>query len=580
MKIYAAFIIKDDSELDSFSKALESVQPYVDGWYIVANGKKTAQIEAYTASHGGHYYHKQWNDDFSEQRNFIFSKVPADADYIYWMDADDILIGGELLREVAETTISTGKDVVFLDYWYGCSFSGKPSKETFIKVDVTHARERLIKPGTHVWKGRLHETPIPNSGRKDSYVKVGYKDVPIAIMHTKTMDDALETMKRNQRILEIQLADEKKKGEADPRTLLYLMKIYAELDENYWKQCIAMGEEYLKKSGWDEERATCCDLMAICYNKLGDTNKSIKLLHDAIREYPHYPLLYVRLAKAYLLVNKPKQAKHWLEVGVSLPIEKTSSGITHVQELKIVSAQVLLQLRLQEKDYKGALAAMEVLIKEQPNDANQKQYYDLQDVVDLQEACKKTDELFSYLESIGDKQAIAKSLDVLPQGITRQPFAIGWRQKVTHPRVWKPNEICYFANFGGGHFEKWDGRSLETGLGGSETAVIELSKELTNLGYKVTVYGDPEEPCVVDGVTYLPWYYANTHDYFNIFIAWRSSQYTRSIKARRIICDMHDLFDDNQLEKNAVDTFMFKSEYHKSLSKDTRSAVVSNGIRP
>lgn len=578
MNIYAAFIIKDDSELDSFKVAVDSVSKYVSGWYVVANGEKTDEIKSFTASHGGNFYTLPWRDDFSEQRNYIFSKVPKDADYIFWMDSDDILVGGENLAHICESSKRSNKNVVFFEYWYGCSFNGRPSLETFVKVDVTHHRERLIKPFTHTWKGRLHETPVPVLGLKDNYVKVSYKDIPIAVMHTKTMDSGLETMKRNQKILEIQLQDEKKKGEADPRTLLYLMKIYAELDDHL-DECLVMGEEYLKKSGWDEERATCCDLMAICHNKKGDTHKAIELLHDAIREYPHYPLLYMRLARAYLLVGKPKEAKFWLEVGVSLPLEKTTAGITHVQEMKILSAQVLLQLKFQyEKDYEGALSAMEVLIKEQPNEMNTQQYYAIADIVDLQNACKKTDELFTYLDSIDQQEGIRKALDILPQGITSQPFAIEWRKKVTRPRVWASNEICYFASFFCPHLEKWDGRNLKMGIGGSETAVIELSREWVKLGYKVTVYGDPEQPCVVDGVTYLPWYYFNKADWFNIFIGWRNSSYSKEIKCKTFLCDMHDLYADAQLERKSVDTFMFKSEYHKSLSKGVTSKVISNGI--
>lgn len=580
MNIYCTFIIKDDSELESFKVAVQSVEKYVRGWFVVANGKQTAEIEAYTRSSGGEYYHLPWTDDFSAQRNFIFSKVPSDADYIFWMDADDILIGGEHLTEIAEMTKKAGKNVVFFEYWYGCSFSGKPSLETFIKVDITHHRERLIKPYTHTWKGRLHETPIPLSGLTDSYVKINYSDIPIAILHTKTLDSGIDTMKRNQRILELQLADERSQGTADPRTLLYLMKIYAELSDDYLDTCLLMGKEYLEKSGWDEERATCCDLMAICYNKKGNTQQAIKLLHDAIREYPHYPLLYLRLARAYLLVNKPKEAKHWLEIGVSLPLEKNTAGITHVQEMKILSAQVLLQLKFQfEKDYEGALSAMEVLRAEQPSEQNEQQYFMLADIVDLQKACKQTDELFTYLESIGQTANIRKALDILPIGITSQPFAVNWRRKVTPPRIWGSNEICYAATFFGPHFEKWDGRSLESGIGGSETAVIELAQEWTKLGYKVTVYGDPEQPCVVDGVTYLPWYFLNKGDWFNIFISWRNSSYAKDIKCRRFLCDMHDLFADVQLEKTAVDSYMFKSEYHKNLSRNKPSAVISNGIR-
>ena len=564
MKIYGAFIIKDDSELKTFKVMLDSVEKYLDGWYVVANGEKTAEIEAFCKLESGNFYKKEWNNDFSEQRNFIFSKVPKDADYILWLDADDILIGGENLRDVARLGLDTHKDMVFLEYWYGCTFDGEPSVETFRKVDITHFRERLIKPNTHTWKGRLHETPIPVYGYNAQVSKISYKDLPIAVMHTKTMDDALATMDRNKHILELQLEDERKNGQADPRTLLYLMKIYAELKESeYWQQCLVMGKEYLEKSGWDEERATCCDIMAICHNKLGNTDQAIKMLHDAIREYPFYPLLYIRLAMQYVNLKQYDQAKHWLDLSSHIETEKKSAGITHLQEMKILAAQVLLKIKFEhEKDYAGAAEAAKLLMEEQPCQENQEQLNYLLDATDFQNACNRTGELFEYLDNIGETKTIVKLLETLPIAITSQQFAIKWRQKVTPPRVWGDKEICYFANFMSPHFEKWDGRSIQTGIGGSETAVIELSKEWTKQGYKVTVYGDPEQPMIVDGVTYLPWYYFNRRDYFNIFIQWRMANLAGNIKCKKFMVDLHDIYNPSSIPVNAVDAVMVKSAYH------------------
>lgn len=467
MKIWGAFIVKDDSELEKFKVGIETVRPHLDGWLVVANGKETRQIEEYVRSSGGTYYYLPWSNDFAAQRNYAASKVPRGVDFYYWQDFDDILIGAKNLRQVAELALSSHRDIVLMDYWYGCTFDGKPGITTYKKTDVYQKRERLIKPGSHHWKGRLHETPMPSQHGKDNYTYAGEKEFKIAVMHTKTMDEAEVTMDRNKVILELQLADERKNGEADPRTLLYLMKIYTEMNEaKYWQDSLAMGEEYLKKSGWDEERATCYDLMAVCVNKLGDNNKAIEYLHDAIREYPHYPLLYMRLAMAYLWARKAREAKHWVEIGLKMPLDQRSSGNTHLQEMKILSAQVLLKLKYEfEHDHRGAMTAAEILAKEQPNEQNMSQWIFLQNVVDLEDACKKTDELFIYLESIGAQDRIRALIEDLPIAITAQPFAISWRRKVTPPRIWGDKEIAYFANFGQQHFEKWDGRSITKGIG-------------------------------------------------------------------------------------------------------------------
>ena len=162
-----------------------------------------------------------------------------------------------------------------------------------------------------------------------------------------------------------------------------------------------------------------------------------------------------------------------------------------------------------------------MLYKSFPGKQTKDQLIFLEDANDLNVACKNTAELIKYLDSIEGYKHIVGLLDVLPGAITKQPFAIKARQQFTPPKIWEDNEVCYFANFGTNHFEKWDGNSINSGIGGSETAVIKLSEELTEMGLKVTVYADPEKPVVINGITYLPWYYFNIKDYFNIFIQWR-----------------------------------------------------------
>lgn len=589
MKIAATFIIKDDSELESFKVSANSVIPYVDSWYVVANGEKTAEIEAFTTSQGGEFYYLPWNNDFSEQRNFIFSKVPANYDFIWWQDSDDCLVGGDYLRELAEMAKRNGKDVVYFAYWYGCAFDGEPSLETFKEVDIEHYRERLIRPGTITWKGRLHETPVPIDGQKNNYTKVEYhkEDRPVAVMHLATIDEARVKLERNKSILELQLDEEKQRGEADPRTLLYLMKIYAEENNpDYWKRCIEMGEEYLVKSGWDEERANACDLMAICYTKMDDFDNAIVFLHKAIEEYPHQILHYIRLALAYFNKEKYRQARHWLEVASRLEIDSRTAGVNNLKEMKVLFAQLLLKMAFKvDKNIEKAVDAAKLLYKEQPIPENKENLLYLMDMLDLKNASENSKKLLDYLEDIDDKDSILNILNSLPIVISEQPWAIGKRRKVTPPRIWKDNEICYFANFGQKHFEKWDGKSLDSGIGGSETAVIELAREWTKLGYKVTVYGDPLHMGEHAGVMYLPWYYFNKADKFNIFIQWRNNALAKYVKAKKFYIDLHDVvtqIDYNQATIDAVDGIFFKSEHHRKMLPNVpnnKAFVVGNGLR-
>jgi hypothetical protein len=125
---------------------------------------------------------------------------------------------------------------------------------------------------------------------------------------------------------------------------------------------------------------------------------------------------------------------------------------------------------------------------------------------------------------------------------------------------------------------------LKSGIGGSETAVIRLSEEWAKKGYNVVVYGDPKEPVEINGVTYLPWYYFNKRDRFNIFIQWRATHLAGKIHAKMFLSDMHDVYADVTHKDNIdkLDKFMCKSIYHREFGKDfpvTKVEVISNGIK-
>jgi len=588
MKISACIIVKDDTEYSGLVRAVGSVAPFVDGVYITTTGKNDIKINRYCIDNGYYFSHFAWNDDFSAVRNFNFSQAAKDTDYILWIDSDDFFVGGPALKEVAELAKENKKDVVFFTYWYGCQFSGPPSPSTLVKVDMEHMRERLIRPGTITWKGRLHETPVPVNGAKHTYTSYNYHETerPIAVMHCSLDTDLQEKLKRNRRILELQLEDEKKAGKTDPRTILYLMKIYTELDDKeILNKVVEMGKEYLAKSGWDEERGTCNEHMAIAYGKLGKDAEAVKCLHNAIAEWPYQPLIYIRLAYAYYNLKNYRACEYWLNVASNMDLDNKGTNITNFKGMKVLFAELLLKLNYEvKKDTKKALEAAKLLYSEHPDKQHGEMVDFLSDANDLNEACKDTHKLLIYLNSIGDTKAVIKTLDALPQAISQQPFAQSIRKEVLPPRKWGEDEICYFANFGAKFFEKWDESALETGIGGSETSVIRLSQEWAKMGYKVTVYGDPVKEGTRDGVTWLPWFHFNKNDFFNIFVQWRGWQLAGQVKCRKFFVDLHDIYSPVDLhpeQLNAIDKIMVKSNYHRSIAPsiaDHKFAIISNGI--
>jgi hypothetical protein len=260
--------------------------------------------------------------------------------------------------------------------------------------------------------------------------------------------------------------------------------------------------------------------------------------------------------------------------------------VVAVTPIKIMAANLMLKWAFHvEKNIGKAVEASNMLIGVDPSQANLENHEYLLNLKEMDDACGHIDKLVHYLSDIGSENSIVPLIDRLPMEIQQQPFAIKLRQKFSPPRKWGKKEICYFANFGGPFHEKWDGNSMVKGIGGSETAVIKLSEEWVRQGYSVTVYNDPEKPCMINGVKYFPYYWFNMEDKFNIFIEWRSNYMAGKINAKKHFIDLHDLFDPSPYTPEKlkyIDKVMVKSKFHRELAPnipDDKIIVISNCIK-
>ena len=160
------------------------------------------------------------------------------------------------------------------------------------------------------------------------------------------------------------------------------------------------------------------------------------------------------------------------------------------------------------------------------------------------------------------------------------------RRKIPRPvkgTQWPSNSITYICGYTQSAFGPHD-----TDIGGSEQAVIQLSKCWASLGFLVVVYGTVKE-CISDGVEYRDIHRINLQDTFANAIFWRSFgiRLLPLVKAKKYIVDLHDSWDPiayvgkKDLLK-IVDIFMVKSNYHRSLYPyipDSKIRIVMNGIQ-
>lgn len=590
IKIALCIIVENDQKLQSLKKAVSSIKDQVQSVHITSNHEPYIETEKWCKENGYDFTYHAWSDNFSDQRNFNFSRAPKDVDYILWMDSDDYIVGASWIPQVAEIAKAQEYDVVFFDYWYGAKFNGEPSPETFVETELSQKRERLINFKKVKWQKRIHETPVPLDGKNFRYSSIPYSnDYPVAWLHLGGDRDMgeekmLAKMNRNKRLLELELNDERKKGTADPRTILYLMKIYAELEDSPTLElCINLGKEYLLKSGWDQERAVCLELMAKCMGKLGRHEEARDLLLLAIKEYPYNPLLHLYLARAFFNLGDFRAMEFWMKLGMSLNIDDSNSAMGNILELKVLSAELMLEFNLRgKKDVRKAYEAAKLLNQVNPTENNEQNEKFLKGVSEIDIATEHTHKLLDWCADNKKEYLIGKIISDLPDEIKNLPFIVNYSNRYSTPRVWNEKEICYFANFGQTHVEKWDGNSISKGVGGSETAVIKLAEEWVKNGYKVKVYGDPAREITVNGVEYLPYYKFNQKDLFNIFIQWRSSVLAGKVSCKKFYVDLHDVTHSSNFSNiEAIDKILVKSKFHASQLNEIpkeKIMVISNGI--
>lgn len=604
-KLALGMIVKDNSEAPMLRRCLESIRKYVDGLFITSTGEECDEIKKITEEYQGVYSYFKWTKRFDEARNFNISQIPKEFIYYIWCDADDVWQNPEQLRQLVREAYLYNQSAVFFDYLYMVDLD---ENGNIREIVIEHKRERIIKnDGTFKWIGKLHETLIEQ--HQDNVVKVYRPE--IKVVHLTTTERADQNVDRNIEILEQTVKEENHK---DPRTVMYLAKAYYDKGKMsktpqdqkvYYEMSIALFQEYLvgsgtpgtseyqEGSGWKEERSSAWEYLSEIYRVFGQNNMATKSLANALIEDPRFPNYYISMAMVCALKKEWDNADVWLKIGANLPIPNTTIILTP-RDLKARALEVDFQIAMAKQDLDRAERSSIKLVEIFPAMKEARERLEkIQELKAANQAAQSITYLGRYLEAQNEKEKIVPLIQALPRSIANEQFASQMRHLYMPKRIWEKNEIAIICGPG---FEKWSPKNVSQGIGGSEEAVIYLSKELVRQGYKVTVYADPQDDMgEYDGVTYLPWYDLNVKDEFNILIVWRAIAFVdTNFTAKKTYLWMHDVpanpsFTEERMKK--INKIFVLSQFHKSLLKmykegklvdipEDKVMVTSNGIMP
>lgn len=581
-KIAACLIVKDDSEVDKLRNCLNSFARHVDHIFITGTKKPQKEIKKLCTEFGATWSWFEWIKDFSAARNFNFSQVdPNEYQWIFWCDTDDVVSGAENFQIAIARAEAANIKAIFARYLYQVEIDEKTGEIRHILIE--HLRERLIRnDGTYEWIAPIHETLMEKvpSGKTD------FQD--FVVIHLTTPAEMEDSMYRNIEILESEVM----RHPQDPRPIYYLAKAYFDTKEPMilYESCgegldsvtMELLKDYQRKSGWPEERAQCWEYMSMVHRERNEFKQAIYALLEALYEAPVFTSIYIQLALCYVMAKDWDKALHWVKLAGQVEIPKTTLVI-NPRDYKAMILEALFHIYINTGKLDECVKVTESLAELVPNELNLQRVRELHDLKEKNNLAHWTVKLAHHLHNTHQVEQLKALINSIPIEIANEPVLIDLRNQFMPPKTWDDNSIMIYCGPG---FEEWGPKNVAKGIGGSEEAVIYLSKELTRLGWKVTVFNSPgNQAGEHDGVEYRPFYEVNWNDNFNILISWRQiGLFDMPVKAKKTYLWNHDIQNalDYTPERVAkIDKVFFLSKWHRSnVPKLDESKVLytANGV--
>ena len=292
-RVSLTMIVKDEEV--NLPNCLESVRGLFDETVVVDTGStdRTAEI---AVSFGARVVDFVWVDDFAAARNAAL--VRATGDFVFWLDADDVVDSPqrERLRALL-AELRAGDDAAYV---VRCACDPGPGAEGGWTV-VDHVR---LFPRLEAvrWEYAVHEQILPSLRRAG--VPVRWSDV--TVRHTGYADPVLRSRKlqRDERILLTELADQP----GEPFVLFNLGSIAVERGD--WAAALSRLRGSLEASApTDSIVRKLHALIARCHQELGDHEAALSACDVGLAQDPDDAELLFRRAVLHRNGGQPGEAE-------------------------------------------------------------------------------------------------------------------------------------------------------------------------------------------------------------------------------------------------------------------------------
>ncbi len=445
-------------------------------------------------------------------------------DYILWMDGDDILEGkNDFIRFRDE--IMHISDYWVANYIYASHPDGSPA--------CTFIRERVVKntPGNK-WKYFVHEGMTPPPGAKVQFVPSW------RIRHRRTNEDLAKDRSRNLSIFDHH------KNKLDTRMTFYYGK---ELFENQKMfECCRPLEDALAKTDMEiHDRTLAMQYLCMAYLALNQFPRAYSLALTGIQLAPLRAEFFSLAGDACLKMNQFQNAIPFYEAATHCPANQSLAQgnpvFNHVDCYTHYPLNQLARIYANMGNPTLALSKAKESVDKYKNPESQ----------------QLVDELSRITTVLDGKKDAKPCEDIVFTGHPTGPYV-------------------------------WDGEEYRTkGMGGSETACIEMAEHMAKLsGRKVVVFNARADQKMSHGVEYRPvgllnQYMAEHKPYLHI--AWR---HNTKLTDAPTFAWCHDLItpgieeSSNRVRAICLTPFHADFMHNMQLVPYEEIWVSRNGIRP